>query len=66
MGRRSRFSNRYLGSEVTFMMSGRTYERLRLAQDLLRDEVPDGDLAKILERALAVLLEDLTRETPGS
>lgn len=43
-------------------MSRETYERLRFAQDLLRDEVPDGDLAKILNRALTVLLEDLTRE----
>jgi len=38
-----------------------TRDKLRAAQDLLRHRVPDGDLAKVLDRALDALLRDLRR-----
>ena len=39
-----------------------THEKLRLAQDLLRHTVPDGDLSEILDRALTVLVRQLERQ----
>ena len=39
-----------------------TQEKLRLAQDLLRHTVPDGDLAEVLDRALTVLVRQLERQ----
>jgi hypothetical protein len=48
--------------EVRFTASAETREKLRLAQDLLRHAVPNGDLAEIFDRALALLLEDLARK----
>jgi hypothetical protein len=47
------------------------HRNLRLAQDLLRREVPDGDPGAIVERALALLLAHVAKEktaattTPG-
>ena len=46
--------------EVT--ISGDTREKLRRVQDLLRHSVPNGDVAGILDRALASLLAELERQ----
>src|SRR3990170_4151109 len=48
--------------KVQFTATAETYEKLRLAQDLLRHQIPDGDLDQVLSRALTVLLEQLARE----
>ena len=48
--------------KVQFTASAETCEKLRLAQDLLRHQVPDGDLGQVIDRALTVLLRDLTRQ----
>ncbi len=48
--------------KVQFTATAETYEKLRLAQDLLRHQIPDGDLDQILNRALTALLEDLARQ----
>jgi hypothetical protein len=42
-----------------------THARLDKARDLLRHVVPDGDLALILDRALAVLVDQLERRKTG-
>jgi len=47
--------------KVQFTASAETYEKLRLAQNLLRHEIPNGDPAAIFDRALTVLLEDLAK-----
>ena len=47
---------------VTFTANASTYEKLQLAQDLLRHVIPSGDPAPVLERALDVLLEALLKE----
>jgi HNH endonuclease len=47
---------------IKFTASARTCEKLRLAQDLLRHVIPNGDPAEIFDRALTVLLEDLARK----
>jgi hypothetical protein len=52
-------SDRY---QIRFTASAQTCEKLRLAQDLLRHAVPDGDTAAIFDRALTVLLEDLAKK----
>ncbi len=48
--------------KVQFTVSAETYEKIRLAQNLLRHQIPDGDLAKIFDRALTALLRDLARQ----
>ena len=48
--------------KVQFTASAETYEKLRLAQALLRHQIPDGDPAAIFDRALTALLEGLTRQ----
>ncbi|MBI3998336.1 MAG: hypothetical protein HY355_04825 [Armatimonadetes bacterium] len=48
--------------KVQFTASAETYEKLRLAQALLRHQIPDGDPAAIFDRALTVLLEALARQ----
>ena len=48
--------------EIRFTASARTYEKLRLAQDMLRHAIPNGDPAQIMDRALTLLLEDLARK----
>ena len=48
--------------KVQFTVSAKTCEKLRLAQDLLRHAIPDGDAGAIFDRALTVLLEDLARK----
>ena len=47
--------------EIRFTATAATRDKLRLAQDLLRHAVPSGDLGEIVDRALTVLLEELTR-----
>jgi hypothetical protein len=47
--------------EIRFTATGATREKLRIATDMLRHAVPDGDLAEIVDRALTVLLDDLAR-----
>lgn len=42
-----------------------THARLDKARDLLRHAVPDGDLATVLDRALAVLVDQLERRKTG-
>ncbi len=48
---------------VQFTASADTYAKLRLAQALLRPQIPDGDLGTIVDRALTALVQDLTKQT---
>jgi hypothetical protein len=48
--------------EIRFTASAEMREKLRLAQDLLRHAVPNGDPAEIFDRALTALLEELARK----
>ncbi len=48
--------------KVQFTASAETYEKLRLAQNLLRHEIPNGDPAAIFDRALTALLQDLAKK----
>ena len=47
--------------QVHFTVDAATHEKLRRAQDLLRREVPDGNLGVIVGRALTLLLDDVAR-----
>jgi len=47
--------------EIRFTAAAKTYENLRLAQDLLGHAVARGDLAEVFDRALALLVADLQR-----
>jgi len=46
---------------VQFTASAETHAKLRTAQALLRHLIPDGDLARVVDRALDVLLCELRR-----
>ncbi len=48
--------------KVPFTASADTYEKLRLAQALLRHQIPDGDPGTIVDRALTVLVQDLAKQ----
>ena len=48
--------------EIRFTASAETLEKLRAAQDLLGHAVPSGDLADVFDRALTLLVADLTRK----
>ncbi len=48
--------------KVQFTASAETYEKLRLAQALLRHQIPDGELGAIVDRALTALLAELARK----
>jgi len=52
--------------KITFTAKTETCRKLRLAQDLLRHQVPDGNPAEIFDRALSALLEDLARKKLGA
>jgi hypothetical protein len=52
--------------EVRFTASAETCKKLRLAKDLLRHSVPNGDTAEVIDRALTALLEDLARKKIGA
>ena len=47
---------------VQFTLSAAGCQRLRRAQDLLRHSIPNGDVAAVMERALALLVEDLEKK----
>jgi hypothetical protein len=47
--------------KVQCTVSRETHDKLRRVQDLLRHVIPNGDLAAILDRALTLLLADLSR-----
>jgi hypothetical protein len=51
-------SDRY---KITFTAKAATRQKLRMAQELLRHQVPHGDVADVVDRALDALLEQLTR-----
>ena len=51
-------SERY---KVQFTASAATIEKLHRAQDLLRHTIPTGDPAAVIDRALTVLLDHLTK-----
>jgi len=48
--------------KVQFTASAEMNEKLRLAQELLRHQIPDGDIAQVIDRALSALLKDLKRQ----
>ena len=52
--------------EIRFTATADTREKLRLAQDLLRHAVPNGDVAQVIDRALTALLKDLARKKIGA
>jgi HNH endonuclease len=47
--------------KVQFTVSRDTYDKLRQVQDLLRHSLPNGDPAAIFDRALTLLLADLSK-----
>ena len=47
--------------KVQFTVGRTTYDKLRLAQDLLRHAIPDGDPAEIFDRAPTLLVERLEK-----
>ena len=47
--------------KLQITMSRETHDKLRLAQDLLRHVIPNGDPAAIVDRALTLLVADLER-----
>jgi len=52
-------SERY---EIRFTASADMREKLRVAQDLLGHAIPSGDLAQVFDRALTLLIADLSRK----
>jgi hypothetical protein len=48
--------------KVQFTVSAETHKKLRLAQNLLRHQIPDGDPAAIFDRALSLLLDYLVKK----
>jgi hypothetical protein len=51
---------------VQFIAGQDVHDKLVAAQDLLGDSVPQGDLARVFERALDALLRDLRRSKHGT
>jgi hypothetical protein len=47
--------------KVQFTASVETHAKLLQARELLRSQIPDGDVGEIFDRALTVLLKDLTK-----
>ena len=47
--------------EIRFTASGEMREKLRVAQDLLGHAIPGGDIAEVFDRALTLLVADLSR-----
>jgi 5-methylcytosine-specific restriction endonuclease McrA len=52
--------------EVRFTASAETCEKLKMAKDLLRHSMPNGDTAEVIDRALTALLENLARKKFGA
>jgi hypothetical protein len=48
--------------EIRFTASAETREKLRVAQDLLGHAIPSGDIAQLFDRALTLLVADLSRK----
>ena len=48
--------------EIRFTATAETREKLRVAQDLLGHAVPSGDIAEVFDRALTLLVADLSRK----
>jgi hypothetical protein len=48
--------------KLQLTISGQTLERLELAKDMMRHANPSGDVAEIVDRALALLVDDLARK----
>ncbi len=48
--------------KLAFTASHETHAKLREAQALLRHQIPDGDLAKVFDRALDALIREARRE----
>lgn len=51
---------------VQFTAGPGTYAKLKQCQDLLRHQIPDGDLAQLFDRALTALLRELMRRRVGT
>ena len=47
--------------KIQFTVSRETYDKLHRAQDLMRHSIPNGDLAMLFERALALLVGHLEK-----
>ncbi len=47
---------------VQFTASAETHAKLLQAQDLLRHQIPDGDVGEIIDRALTALLRNLAKQ----
>jgi hypothetical protein len=47
--------------EIRFTASGEMREKLRVAQDLLGNTIPSGDIAQVFDRALTLLVADLSK-----
>ncbi len=54
--------NRY---SVRFTATSEMYDQLQELQDLMRHQIPDGDLTQILARAVAVLLAQVRKQKFG-
>jgi hypothetical protein len=50
---------------IQFTASVETHAKLRRAQDLLRHQIPDGDPAAVIDRALGVLIAQLEKSKVG-
>jgi 5-methylcytosine-specific restriction endonuclease McrA len=50
---------------VQFTVPRQTYEKLRRVQDLLRHQIPNGNLAAIFDRALTLLLRETEKKKIG-
>lgn len=48
--------------KVQFTASRETYDKLRRVQDLLRHQVPSGDVGTIVNKALSLLLADILKK----
>jgi hypothetical protein len=48
--------------EIRFTASGEMREKLRVAQDLLGHAIPSGDIAQVFDRALTLLVADLSKK----
>jgi hypothetical protein len=52
--------------KIAFTARAETREKLQRAQDLLRHQIPSGDPAEIIDRALSALLDVLARKKVGA
>ncbi|HKC60211.1 MAG TPA: hypothetical protein VKB92_09005 [Myxococcales bacterium] len=50
---------------MEFTANQELHDKLRVAQDLLRHRIPDGDLACIVDRALDLLIDHVKKERFG-